>query len=103
MLPRLQRLGEMPELPITRDVRHRLPIHDERRSWLGTTNNFSHAPVKLRALNFKHHVLRFALRHQRELKRLTNFAGLLLGVLSGDIPEILAGIETDNVRGGTRN
>src|ERR1700686_3973698 len=100
MLPRLQRLGEMPELSIGRDVRRRLAIHDKRGPRLGTSDNFGHAAVKLSALDFEDHVLRFALRHQRELKRLTDFAGLLLGILSGDVPEILAGIEADDVRGG---
>src|SRR6202165_4775428 len=80
MLPGLQRLGEMPELAIGRDVRHGLAVDDERGSRLGTADNFRHASVKLSALYFEHHVLGFALSHQSELKRLAYFAGFLLGV-----------------------
>ena len=77
VLPRFQRLREMPEGPVRRNIRHRLAVDDQRRARLRLPDQFRHAPVNLRALDFQQHVLRLALRHQRELERLAEFAGLL--------------------------
>ena len=80
---------------IRRNIRYWLPVNDQRCTRLRSPDNFRHSPVNLRALNFQHHVLRFGLRHQRELECFAELASLLFSrPTARDVPEIVARIQS---------
>src|SRR5215469_10874125 len=93
VLPRFERFCEVPESPVERHVRHRLPVDDQRRSRLGLPDNLRHAPVNLWRFDLQDHVLRVFLRHQAELENLAELAGLFLRVGSRHVPEVISRVQ----------
>src|SRR2546430_577380 len=84
MLSRLKRLSEMTERAVSRNIRNRLPVHNQGRARFRFPDDFRDASVKLVAGDFQNHILRLALRHQGELGNFTEFARFFLGVGSQD-------------------
>src|ERR1700682_122258 len=103
MLARLQLLGEMPESPVRRYIRHGLAIDNQCRTRLCASHDLRYASVKLRCVDMQNHFLRFALCHHRKFESLAYLAGLLLAVHSRDIPEIIAGVQPADLHAGARD
>ena len=57
MLSRLKRLSEMTERAVSRNIRNRLAIHNQRRARLRFADNFRDASMKLLAGDFQNHIL----------------------------------------------
>src|SRR6202521_4313694 len=99
VLSRIERLGEMTECSIRSDVRHRLTIHDQRRTRFCPAHDLRHVPVQLGCVNLEQHRLRLALRDEHKLENLTHFTGLFFPIRRRDIPEVVAGVEPGDFRG----
>src|SRR5215469_12585628 len=87
------RRREVTEAPIGLNVHNLSPIDDQGRAWLGAPYYFNHIAVQLSAVDLQQHLLLFALRHQRELIRITRFTGRVTRVDRGHAPEVVAGIK----------
>ena len=65
------------------------------------SHDLHHVAMQLGGVNLQQHGLRLALRHQRKLKILADFAGLFLSIRGRDIPEVVAGVEPGDFHGGS--
>src|SRR6516162_3104980 len=98
VLARFQGLRKMPEHPIRRNVCHWLCVDDQRSSRFCSSDDLCYPSVNLRAHDLQQHLLRFALRYQRELERFAEFAGLFLCVRGRHVPEIISRFEAAHLR-----
>src|ERR1700747_2301471 len=92
MLSGQQRLGKMVKRSIPCDVRHRLSVDDQRGARLGAAGDFNRVAHELRTLNLEEHILRLALRDQREFIRFAYVARRFPGARRGYVPEVVPGI-----------
>src|ERR1700682_544835 len=102
MLASMQRLRKVPKGSVRSNIWDVLPVDDQRRARLRAPDDFCDAPVELCAVDLQQHLLRSALRDQRELVGIAHFTDLFLCANRDHLPEIISRIKPCYIRARAR-